>query len=390
MDNGTTVHASLHIIFAIAVCLSVASIAYCLLCIWAGVKFTRWRAASAPANADLPPVSVLKPVKGADPKMYEALRSHCSQEYPDYEILVGISSPDDPGAEIVRKLIAEFPQRKIRLVLCEKRLGANGKVSTLAQLAPLAEHEFLLVSDSDIRVGPDYLRTVATELSQPEVGMVTCLYRGAPAATLPSKIEALSISTDFTTGVLAARTIERGISFGLGSTMAFRRSDLVQIGGFAAIVDYLADDYEFGARIAAQGKKVELSRVVVETHLPAYSWRDFFSHQLRWARTIRASRPAGYGGLVATFTLPWALVAYLLGPQAWTGPLLVAAILARYTMAAICAGSVLNDRYSTQNFWLLPVRDFIAVVIWIGGLFVRTIVWRGERFRLHRGKLTAI
>ena len=378
---------SIHIIFVIAVCFSVASIAYCLLCIWAGVRFARWRTTPSVANADLPPISILKPLKGSDPQMYEALRSHCLQDYPGYEILFGVSSAGDPAAALANKLIAEFPARTIKLVLCEKRLGSNGKVSTLAQLLPLAEYELLLINDGDIRVEPDYLRTLTNELLRPGIGMVTCLYRGVPAATLPSKIEALSISTDFAAGVLAARTVERGLNFGLGSTLAFRRGDFEKFGGFASIADYLADDYELGRRIAELGKKVELSRIVVETHLPAYGWRDFFLHQLRWARTIRASRPGGYAGLVVTFTLPWALVAYLLKPQAWTGPLLVAAILARYMMAAICAGSVLKDRRSTQNFWLLPLRDFLAVAIWIGGLFGRKIAWRGERFTLKNGKL---
>ena len=383
-------HASLFVIYAIAVCFTVASIAYCLLCVWASVKFARARLQSAPTAANLPSISILKPLKGADPEMYEALRSHCLQDYPEFEILAGVSSNDDPAAEVLNKLIAEFPQRKIHLVLCEKRLGANGKVSTLAQLAPLAEHEVLLVSDSDIRVEPGYLRAIASELSQPDVGMVTCLYRGVPAGTLASKIEALSISADFAAGVLAARTVEGGVRFGLGSTMAFRRSDLEKIGGFEAIVDYLADDYELGKRISELGRKVDLSQTVVETHLPAYNWRAFFSHQLRWARTIRASRPAGYAGLVFTFTLPWALTAFLLRPDSLTQWLFVAAVVARYAMAVVCAGSVLRDQHSTRNLWLLPLRDFLAVVVWIGGLLGRTIVWRGERFQVKNGKLKPI
>lgn len=381
-------HATHFVIYVIAVCLTVASIAYCLLCIWAGIKFARARATTAVLTCDLPPFSILKPLKGTDPEMYEALRSHCLQDYPTYEILAGVSSANDPAAEVVKKLMAEFSEHRIRLVLCERRLGANGKVSTLAQLAPLAEHEFLLVSDSDIRVKPDYLRTIAAELSQPAVGMVTCLYRGAPAATMPSKIEALSISTDFAAGVLAARAIERGIKFGLGSTLAFRRSNLEKIGGFSAIVDYLADDYELGKRIAGQGVKIELSQAVVETHLPAYNWRSFFSHQLRWARTIRASRPGGYAGLVITFTLPWALAAFLLHPEPLSQYLFVAAIVARYVMAIVCAGNVLRDQSSTRSLWLLPLRDFLAVVVWIGGLFGRKITWRGESFKLKSGKLT--
>lgn len=381
---------AVHAIFAVVVCLAVASIAYCLLCTWAGIKFAQSRATTAVLTSDLPPFSILKPLKGTDPEMYEALRSHCLQDYPAYEILAGISSADDPAAEVVKNLMAEFPQHKIRLVLCTKRLGANGKVSTLAQLAPLAEHEFVVIGDSDIRVEPDYLRTIAAELSQPGVGMVTCLYRGAPGSTLASMIEALSISTDFTAGVLAARMIEGGIHFGLGSTQAFRRSDLEKIGGFSAIVDYLADDFELGNRIAKQVAKVELSRMVVETHLPPYNCGTFFSHQLRWARTVRASRPGGYAGLIFTFTLPWALAAFLLHPGPLTQYLFVAAIVVRYAMAVICAGSVLRDQSSTRTLWLLALRDFVAVAVWIGGLFGNKILWRGERFRLKNGRLNPI
>lgn len=388
MQNDTTVHLVIHILFTIVLCLTVASVVYCLLCIWAGVKFARGK--GAPTIADLPPISILKPLKGADPEMYEALRSHCSQDYPEFEILAGISTPDDPAAEIVNKLISEFPQRNIRLVLCEESLGTNGKISTLAQLASLAEHEVLLVSDSDIRVGPGYLRTIASELSQPGVGMVTCLYRGVAASTLPSKIEALTISTDFIAGVLAARTVEGGIRFGLGSTMAFRRGDLEKIGGFKAVADYLADDYELGKRVSELGLRVELSQAVVETHLPAYNWRAFFSHQLRWARTIRASRPGGYAGLIFTFTLPLALAAFLFYPDLGARCLFIAAILARYTMSAVCRGSVLRDQQSGANLWLLLLRDFLAVAVWIGGLFGNKIVWRGQRFRLKDGKLQLI
>lgn len=383
-------HISILIIFVIAVCCSGASLGYCLICIWAGIRFTRSRDSGAVQSADFPPFSILKPLKGDDPQMLEALRSHCTQDYPAYEILAGVSSPDDPAAAIVRELIAEFPQLKIQLVVCKNRLGANGKVSTLAQLVPLAAYEFLLVNDSDIRIESAYLRTIATELSQPDIGMVTCLYRGVPAGTVQSKIEALSVSTDFAPGVLAARAIERELGFGLGSTLAFRRSDLEKIGGFEAIWDHLADDYELGARLARRGRQVKLSRVVVETHLPAYGWVGFFSHQLRWARTIRASRPGGYAGLALTFTLPWAVAAFCIAPERWTGGLLALALVARYAMAIVYAKQVLGDRRSLRNLWLLPARDFLAVIVWIGGLLGRHITWRGERFVLAKGRLQRI
>lgn len=378
-----------HVLVLMCAAATVASIGYCVLCTWAAAKFSRERSARPPASEALPAVSILKPLKGSDPEMYEALRSHCTQEYPaDYEIIFAVNSAGDPAVQSVHTLMAEFPQRRIQLAVCEKRLGANGKVSSLAQLVPLAKHEFLLVNDSDIRVSPDYLRTVMSELMLSGVGLVTCLYRGVPGTTLWSKLEALGISTDFMPGVVAARELEGGMRFGLGSTLAFRRSDLEKIGGFAAIADYLADDYELGLRIAQLGYSVELSSAVVETHLPDYDLRGFFYHQLRWARTVRASRPGGYAGLLLTFTLPWALAGVLIFPDVKTAALFAVAVIARFLMAGVSTAKLLRDRSSFRSLWLLPQRDCIALAIWIAGCFGRQIVWRGERFTLKNGKLT--
>ena len=198
-----------------AVC-TTASLGYCALCTWPGIRFAARRKRATPPAADLPPVSILKPLKGTDPEMYASLRSHCIQDYPRCEILFGVSSGDDPAIPLVENLITEFPDRAIRLVRCDKDLGANGKVSSLAQMTAVAAHDFFLVNDSDIRVEPDYLRQVMTELQAPETGLVTCLYRGVPAGTLGSALESLGISTDFMAGVLAARQIEGGLRFGLG------------------------------------------------------------------------------------------------------------------------------------------------------------------------------
>jgi ceramide glucosyltransferase len=372
---------------AISASATVASIGYCLLCTWAGIRFVQRRKRAALAPTELPPVSILKPLKGADPEMYEALRSHCLQDYREYEILFGVFNLQDQGARAVEQLVREFPDRKIRLVVCDQRLGANGKVSTLAQLAQLASHEFLLVNDSDIRVQNDYLRTVIVELTAPKVGLVTCLYRGVPGSSIASKLEALGINTDFMAGVLAAQLIERGLHFGLGSTLAFRRSSLAKIGGFEAIADYLADDYELGRRISHAGEGIVLSHSVVQTHLPAYDFEGFWGHQLRWARTIRASRPSGYAGLLLTFTLPWSVAAFLLHPVSWTGWLLAGAMSARTAMAIVSASLVLEERGAWRKLCLLPVRDFVAVAVWLGGLFGKKIVWRGEVFELQGGKL---
>jgi ceramide glucosyltransferase len=366
---------------------TVASMLYGFVCLRAAARFLG-RSFDRAHSGDWPGLSVLKPLKGADPELYEALRSHCLQDYPQYEILFGITEASDPAAIVVRKLIEEFPERTLKVVTCDQRLGANGKVSTLAQLAPWASHEILLVNDSDIRVTPDYLRTIAGELQPPATGMVTCLYRGLAAPTLASRLEALNISTDFVPGVLAASLIERGLDFGLGSTLAFRRRQLQAIGGFEAILDYLADDYELGHRIRRQGLKVELSRTIVETHIPAYDLAQFVSHQLRWARTIRTSRPGGYLGLLLTFTLPWAVAALIFARgSSWAWFLFAAALLVRMCVAFTTCRFVLEDRKTLHSLGLLPLRDFVAVLVWIGGLVGNHVVWRGKKFSLECGKL---
>ena len=379
------INAVLRAVTAIA---TVASVGYCLIAAFAGVRFARKRKQYAStATTDLPPISILKPLKGADPEMYEALRSHCLQDYPGYEMLCGVTDASDPAVPIVENLIREFPSAQIRLVLCDKRLGANGKVSSLIQLASQANAEFLVVNDSDIRVDADYLRTIITELEQPGTGLVTCLYRGTPARTIPSRLESLGISTDFASGVLTANLIENGIRFGLGSTLAFRKSDLREIGGFESIADHLADDYELGNRIARH-KKVVLSRSVVETHLAEYDFSGFTSHQLRWARTIRASRPGGYAGLLLTFTLPWAVAQLCVWRNLFGLWVFATALVTRVAMAVVSSRLVLQEK--SAPLWLLPIRDFAAFGVWLGGLVGNKIVWRGEEFTLERGRLKRI
>ena len=376
------------LIASIPAVITAASMGYCALCICAGASFAARNRQFPVQPFSLPPVSILKPLKGIDPEMYESLRSHCLQDYPEYEIVFGVSDINDPATAIVKRLQAEFPNRSVRLLLCDKVLGANRKVSSLAQMVSSAEYDFLVVNDSDIRVAPDYLRAVMSKLTRPDTGMVTCLYRGVASGTLASRLESLSISTDFIPGVLAARQIEGGLRFGLGSTLAFRKHDLQAAGGFEAIADYLADDYELGRRIAANHRKLQLSKSVVETYLPAYDFAGFFSHQLRWARTIRTSRPAGYAGLIFTFTLPWAVLTLALARgRGWAWILFAAAALIRVATALVIGRLVLRDKRTLRSLWLLPIRDALAVVFWVGALAGRKIIWRGETFYLENGKL---
>jgi ceramide glucosyltransferase len=371
---------------------ALAGVGYYVLCLWSAAAFLRMDKAQRSDRAGssfAPPVSILKPLKGIDPEMYECFRSHCQMEYPEYEIIFGVSDPRDPALPLVERLRQEFPEKSIQIIVCSENLGANTKVSNLAQMLRAARHEYLVVSDSDIRVEPDYLRRVVRTLENPKVGMVTCLYRGNAASTLGSRLESLGISTDFSPGVLAARQIEGGIRFGLGSTLAFRRRDLQTIGGFEAIADYLADDYEIGRRISDLGLEVQLSEAVVETFLPAYTLTGFASHQLRWARTIRAVRGGGYLGLGLTFGLPWAVLAVIFaGGAAWAWALLGAVIALRLAVALAAGMLVLEDAQLPKHLALLPLRDLFGWLIWAAGFAGRRVAWRGESFTLRNGKLT--
>ncbi len=393
-------HLILRIVQIVAFVGIVSSSLYYLLCLWSAAKFLRERKAEGHANParpgdphllTLPPVSIFKPLKGTDPEMYESFRSHCLQDYPEYEIIFGVSDPGDPAIESVRKLQHEFPDRRIFLVWCPKILGSNVKVSNLAQMSTAARYEHMVVNDSDIRVRPDYLRRLVAPLADPGVGMVTCLYRGVASATLGSRLEALGIATDFCPGVLAARQLEGGIRFGLGSTLAFRRADLEKVGGFASFLDYLADDYELGKRIADLGLTVELSNVVVETFLPPYRLRDFLAHQLRWARGVRDARRGGYFGLVFTFGFPWALLAVAAsGGAVWVWGALFFTLFLRLMVAVNVGHGVLEDEQMLKNLWLIPLRDLVAILVWIASLGGHTVTWRGDLFRLKRGKLIRI
>ena len=387
------IHFVLRIVQIIAVVGVASSSIYYLLCMWSAWKFLREREVGdgARSTQSFPPISILKPLKGTDPEIYESFRSHCLQDYPEYEIIFGVSDANDPAVESVKALQREFPDRRIQLVVSEKILGANVKVSNLAQMLTEARYGLLIVNDSDIRVEPDYLQRVTAPLSDLQVGMVTCLYRGVAGATLASRLEALGISTDFCPSVLAARQLEGGIRFGLGSTLAFRRAELEKIGGFISFVDYLADDYELGKRIAGLGLTVKLSGVVVETFLPSYRWREFFAHQLRWARGVRDARAGGYLGLIFTFGFFWALVGLAASRGAlwaWSG--LALTLLLRFAIALVVGRSVLQDGQVLRDAWLIPFRDLIAVVVWVAGLGGHTVTWRSDRFKLKYGKLTRI
>ena len=383
---------------ALTTALAVAGMAYFLFAIVAARVYISAR--RAPLSAFAPGVSILKSLKGLDPGMLDAFRSHCRQTYAgDYEMLFGVSSLDDPAAAAVEQLQSEFPERVISLIECPERLGTNGKVSTLAQLAPHARCEYILVNDSDITVSPRYLERVMAHFAPPaqlssrpvkRVGLVTALYRGRAHETLGSRLESLGIATDFMPSVLVARMIEGGLRYGLGSTLAVSREALAKIGGFASLADYLADDYELGERIFKAGYRVALSAETVETSVPAYAWRDFCDHQLRWFRTVRDARPGGYAGLLFAqgFTMAVVnLIASGISPLSlW---LLALCFFLRLALAMTVGAEVLGDHQVLPSLLLLPLRDLIATGLWIAGFAGNTIVWRGERFTVKSGKLSS-
>ncbi len=358
-----------------------AAAAYQLLALAASLR--RWCAREIAAAGELPPVSILKPVHGLDPHFYENIRSHALQNYPEFEILFGVSDPDDPAIEEIERLKAEHHYVAIRLVRSAPE-AANRKVGVLADLARAARYPVLVVNDSDIRVPPRYLARIAAALGDPSVGMVTCLYR-ARARNWAGRFEAVGIDTDFAPGVLVAPLV--GVSeFALGSTMAFRAADLERIGGFAAIADYIADDYQLSRRIRGLGLRVVISKCVVETSVPDSGWADMWRHQLRWARTIRLSRGGGYLGLPLTNATMWAALLALAGAWWWAAALFGL----RLVSGLFTAVFVLGDRRTLRDAFLIPFRDLAGLAIWAGGLFGSKVVWRDARLRLDReGRIVA-
>jgi ceramide glucosyltransferase len=377
--------------------LTLAGLAYLSLALWGARDFVHYWRKRRRGRGFTPDVSILKPVKGVDPQMYAGLLSHCRQKYAgNFEIIFGVSSLDDPAVGVIERLRAEFPECAIRLVECRERLGTSGKVSNLVQMLREARYDYVLINDSDICVSPYYLLLVMESFADGRVGMVTAPYIGrtaedGPAMTVWARLEALGISTDFLPGVLAARWLEDGIRFGLGSTLAMSKAALAEAGGMEPLVEYLADDYEMGARIAKAGYRVELCGEVVETTLPDYDFRGFRDHQLRWARSTRDSRKLGYLGLGITYALPWAVMTCVAsGFALWSFSLLSVVALARVAVALSVGVGVLGDGQVLRDLWLLPLRDFFGLGFWAWSFAGDTVVWRGELFRLRDGRISPV
>ena len=353
---------------------ALAAAAYYLLAIIAAATWKRGGA--VPATGIPRPVSILKPVHGRDPRFLEAIRSHAVQEYGEFEILFGVSNPNDPAIGDIERLQREFPKLPISLHVVSTS-APNLKVGVLAELAERARHPILLVNDSDIKVEQGYLRAVTAPLEDPRIGLVTCLYRAA-AESPASRAEALGIATEFAPSVLVARLL--GVAeFALGSTMAFRAETLREIGGFAAIAEYIADDYQLGNHISRRGYRILFAPSVVETNLGGGSWGQTWRHQLRWSRTIRVSRASGYYGYVVTHATLWALVACGAG-EWWAG---ATAMALRMTAGVWIGAGILKDRNAARDFWMIPLRDLFGFAVWLCGAFGSTVDWRGQKLRLR-------
>jgi ceramide glucosyltransferase len=365
--------------------LALGPFGYYILAITAARRFFRNR---PPISKDFaPPVSVLKPVRGLDREAYENYASFCRQEYPKFEIIFGVTEESDPAVPVIEKLIRDFPQCKIRLLIGAPALGTGDKVNKLCRMVREAKHDILIISDSDIRVAPGYLYAVAAPFADPQVGAVTCLYRGITDGTLVSEMEALGNTSDFDAGVLSAWQLG-GVDFTLGATMATTKERLAQIGGFEALVDHFSDDYELGHRITALGYRVEVTTFPVFTVFPSQTLAQCFRHQVRWMLTMKHSQPWGHFSLIFTQGLPWAILAALIAPSWGIAAFYLAgyAVL-RWLMAWTVGVWGVRDPILCKKMYLVPLRDAFAFVVWMTSFFKRRIEWRGSQYYIRNKRL---
>ena len=337
-----------------------------------------------------PPVSLLKPVRGVDFGSYENHASFLRQDYLDYEILFAVNDENDPVLPLIARLREEFPERHIRLLIGAEQIGANRKVNKLARLEREAQHEILVLTDGDVRVGPNYLREVVAPFADKKVGAVTSFYRGIAEKNLGAEMEALGAASDFFAGVLVADWME-GTRFALGASIVTTKKWVQRIGGFGAIADMHSDDYELGYRIAEAGGRIELSREAVWTMYPAQTLGGFWDHQVRWARTVRLCRPWSYLGLLFTHGLPWALLAVLVAPAHWIGAGYLAAYLVlRLAMAWTVGVWGVRDAIVRQKLWLIPFRDAVSFIVWLASFVSNRITWGGSEFTMEKGQMVAL
>jgi ceramide glucosyltransferase len=379
------------ILVGLLVLLLMGSWVYCVL---TAIAARRYLATSPPTVNTSPPISVLKPLCGQDDRLEENLRSFFTQDYPDYEILFAAHQFDDPAVAIVEKVSREFPQGpKVHLIETGNPSVPNAKAHSLGQLLTQAKNSILVMSDSDVYVPPDLLRRIAAEFQpdnpkDPPVGVVTCPYRAVPGQGFWSGLEAIGMNTEFLAGVLVAWLIGE-MDFALGPTLAARRETIEAMGGFTDLGHYLAEDFVIGNRAPHVGYRVVLSSCIIEHRIGSPTFKGNLRHRLRWARSTRRSRPAGYWGEIFTNPLPLALLLWLAAPKLW--PLVVVTVLFRTLAAWSTATSVLHDPLTKRRWWLIPLQDLIGACVWVAGFFGNTIDWRGRRYKLlHDGRFQFI
>ncbi|MGH9851194.1 MAG: bacteriohopanetetrol glucosamine biosynthesis glycosyltransferase HpnI [Blastocatellia bacterium] len=370
---------------ALLVCVIAAMIYYLTATVAGLLWFADRRRQRALGLGFTPPATIFKPVRGADAEAYENLASFCRQDYPEYQIIFGVREENDPVVPIIRKLIEDFPERDLELVISPDEIGYNPKVSNLQNMYAKAKHDILLIADSDIRVEPDYLRRVVAPMRQSHIGMVTCLYRGVNPTTFAGLLENIGITSTFGPEVCSARALE-GIAFALGSTIVMRRELLERIGGFPAVANFLADDFLLGNFTAREGYEVLLSDCVVEHASEPDTMSAMLKHQLRWGCSTRISRPWGYRGLILTYGTATSLMALLAwnfaGFALW---LFAATMLIRLLPAFVVGVWGLRDYALARYFWLVPLRDLITFGVWVASFFGDEVEWRGTKFRVAPG-----
>jgi ceramide glucosyltransferase len=365
--------------------LALAPFAYYIIAIFAAKRF--FGSGPSIVSGFGPPVSILKPIRGLDRETYENYLSFCRQNYPEFEILFCVTDEQDLAIPIIEQVIRDFPERSIRLLIGSDPLGASDKVNKLCRMAGEARYDLLIVSDSDVRVEPDFLRRIVAPFDNTRVGGLSCLYRGITDGSFAADIEAIGNSTDFAPGVLVAWLLG-DVNFMLGAVMATTKKYLAEIGGFESLVDYFCDDYELGNRIAAQGYVVEISRDPVSIVYPRQTLAEAFRHQLRWNLSIRFSRPWGHFGLILSQGLPWALVgAAIVRSRNGAIAYLVTYLILRIVMAVSVGGEEMGDRLVIRKTWILPIRDAFAFVVWLASFFPQRIHWRGREFYVRNKRL---
>jgi ceramide glucosyltransferase len=366
----------------------VTSTAYLILALIAGVRFRRAQSGEAVSPTAFPPVTLLKPLCGIEPGLEAHLRSFFEQQYPTYEVIFGARHQDDPALDIARRVSARYPSVRAEIVITGEPWRPNAKVCSLVKMYEHARHDYLIISDSDVTVGPNYIAEVVQPLLDPKNGMVTCLYRGLPTGGTWAKLEALGMSVEMTAGAIVANLLE-GMRFALGPTMAIRRDALEAVGGFEPLADYCADDYVLGREVADSGRRVVMSHHVIDHVVINRRFACSMHHQMRWMKSTRFSRHAGHAGTAMTFAMPFGLLGlaaagalhhWLLGAG-----LFVAAYLNRVVLAIAAGWGVVRDRRALRLAWLYPLRDLMGFVFWCASYAGRKIVWRGDRYRLEEG-----